>query len=68
MQPERKEIIARARRKYAKMRKTNPLLDELQRVFDLRIDVEGETEEMAEEQPVEGAHLAAPGRDKKGID
>jgi len=68
MQPERKEIIARARRKYAKMRKTNPMLDELQKAFDLRINVDAETEELAEEQPVDGAHLVAPGRDKKGID
>lgn len=39
---ERKQAIEAARGKYARLRELNPLVDELQRRLDLRVDVEAE--------------------------
>lgn len=58
MKPEeRKKVIEAARKKYAEMLEANPLLAELQRRFNLRIDVEAEA---AAEQPVEAGEPEAP--------
>lgn len=39
---DRKEVIEAARAKYARLREVNPLVDELQRRFNLRVDVDVE--------------------------